>query len=238
MIVKAEFESTTMLFGDSYKPWQMQFDEWAWLCKNDNDQLNLVKVTVSEDKWVSWGGLKWCPEEKFQQQLNREGCQDDEQDNQYPRQYSEMQFVRDAKVERKVLKMLDVTPKQHRLNIMNSLIRFISERGHRYFYRKETLLGKEKDFVAFFKLKNNRIYYVDDYTQTEIPMVKRGNWQGFSHGGTLRALVSEFAYFIRTGIPCNGTYGYGGLYSGDWGHSSEIQQEIINYAKEIGYLKG
>ncbi|MEY2354755.1 hypothetical protein [Lysinibacillus capsici] len=130
------------------------------------------------------------------------------------------------------------TDKIERVEIVNKLIKFISERGRRFFYRKETLLNKNKDFTAYMKIKNNRIYYVDDYTQTEIPMVKHGNWQGFSHGGTLRALVSEFAYFIRTGIPCNGKYGYGGLYSGDWGHSDEIQQEIINYAKEIGYLKG
>lgn len=127
--------------------------------------------------------------------------------------------------------------KEERIEIINKLIKFISERGRRFFYRKETLLGKDTDFVAFMKLKNNRVYYVDDYTQTEIPIVSNGNWQGFSHGGTLRALVSEFAFFIRTGIPCNGMHGYGGLYSGGWGHSDEIQQEIINYAKEIGYLK-
>ncbi|MGC7931280.1 hypothetical protein ACP3VS_22000 [Lysinibacillus sp. VIII_CA] len=236
MIVKAQFENTTMLFGDSYKPWQMQFDEWAWLNKNDKS-LNLVRVTVSEEHWVSWGGLKWCPEDRFQHQLNREGCQDDESDNQNPRQYSEMQFVRDAKVERKVLKMLDVTPKQHRLNTVNNLIRYISERGHRYFYTNSTLHESNVESVAYMKLKNGRLYFVDNYTKHEVPVLDNGrDWKGFSHGGTLRALVLDFAEFIRTGKWSNGSNGYGGLYCSHWGHSDEIQQEIINYAKDIGYL--
>ena len=57
-----------------------------------------------------------------------------------------------------------------------------------------------------------------------------------AYGGTLRALVLDFAEFIRNGKYSNGQNGYGGLYSEGWGHSDEVQQEIIKYAKEIGYL--
>lgn len=127
--------------------------------------------------------------------------------------------------------------KEERINTINKLIVFISERGRRFFYRKESM--NRFPNTAYMKVKNGRVYFVDDYTHKPIyAYPSYPNQKGFSHGGTLWALVCEFSYFIRTGIPCNGKYGYGGLYSGGWGHSDEIQQEILNYAKEIGYLKG
>ena len=127
--------------------------------------------------------------------------------------------------------------KQERLEAINSVIKFISERGRRFFWTKRTI-NSDHENTAFMKLKNGRIYFVDNYTQQEIPVLDNGrDWNGFSHGGTLRALVLDFAQFIRTGKDTNGNNGYGGLYCGHWGHDDEIQQEIINYAKEIGYLK-
>ncbi|MGR5875599.1 spore protein H [Bacillus pacificus] len=62
------------------------------------------RVTVSDSKWISWGGLKWCPEERFQHHLNREGCQSDELDNPNPRQYKDMNFYEDITITRKVNK--------------------------------------------------------------------------------------------------------------------------------------
>lgn len=91
MIVRVHFENgDVMMFGTSYKPWTMQFDEYCW---NNKDQINdIEKVEVSNSKWIGWGGLKWCSEEKFQHQLNREECQYNEPDNPAPRQYNEMKF--------------------------------------------------------------------------------------------------------------------------------------------------
>ena len=127
--------------------------------------------------------------------------------------------------------------KQERLEIVNKLIKFISERGRRFFWTNSTING-EFENTAFMKLKNGRIYFVDNYTQDEVPVLDNGyDWKGFSHGGTLRALVLDFAQFIRTGKDTDGNNGYGGLYCSHWGHSEDIQQEIIQYAKEIGYLK-
>ncbi|MES5957434.1 spore protein H [Bacillus fungorum] len=104
-IVRVQFaESHVMMFGNSYKTWEEQLDEYLWLLKRDGE-LNSVKgVTVSDNKWVSWGGLKWCPENKFQHQLNREGCQSDEPDNPNPRQYKDMKFYPDVAVANKVIK--------------------------------------------------------------------------------------------------------------------------------------
>lgn len=91
-IVRVTFEDRIILFGNSYKPWIVQFDEYALLCQRDGEKLRVVKVEVSNSNWVSWGGLKWCPEDKFQHQLNREGCQYDDMDNLNPRKYGEMNF--------------------------------------------------------------------------------------------------------------------------------------------------
>lgn len=119
--------------------------------------------------------------------------------------------------------------KEQRLEIINNLIKFISERGRKFFNTDNNL--------AYMKLKNGRIYFVDDYTKNEIAVINNyRDWKGFSHGGTLRALVLDFSEFIRTGKYSNGNNGYGGLYCPHWGHSVEVQKEIINYAKEVGYL--
>lgn len=79
----------TMMFGNSYKNWTEQFSEYCWLFK----PINIIDVQTSKEKWKSWGGLKWCNEDEFQHELNREGCQSSEPDNANPRIYSNMRFV-------------------------------------------------------------------------------------------------------------------------------------------------
>ena len=90
LIIKITFPDRVMLFGNSYKPWYMQVDEYMHRCAEDLQEP--VKAEYSRSKWIGWGGLKWCPEDRFQYQLNREGCQDGEPDNPYPRGYSQMHF--------------------------------------------------------------------------------------------------------------------------------------------------
>lgn len=132
-----------------------------------------------------------------------------------------------------------VETKQDRVEIVNQLIQFISERGRRFFYTKRTIHNDDAHSVASMKLKNGRVYFVDNYTTKEMHVVDSYyKWKGFSHGGTLRALVMDFADFIRTGKHTNGEHGYGGLHCSHWGHNDDIQREIIAYAKEIGYLRG
>lgn len=107
-IIRVKFnESNVMMFGNSYKPWDMQMDEYLWLLKRNGELGSFEEVTVSDSAWVGWGGLKWCPEEDFQHQLNREGCQSSELDNSNPRQYKDMIFYRDSTVTKKVNKMFE-----------------------------------------------------------------------------------------------------------------------------------
>ena len=102
MIVKITFsDNRVMLFGDSYKPWTMQVEEYLWI-----SQVEPIKFESCRKKWIGWGGLKWCREESFQHQLNREGTQCGEPDNPKPRQFKDMKFVESKNVENKVKKMV------------------------------------------------------------------------------------------------------------------------------------
>jgi len=92
MIVKIKLESKgkifTMLFGNSYKNWDEQFREYCSIFKPSE----VLKVETSPEKWKGWGGLKWCNETEFQQELNREGCQQNHPNNPNPRNYKYMRF--------------------------------------------------------------------------------------------------------------------------------------------------
>lgn len=86
--IKSEGEIITMLFGNSYKRWDIQFREYCWLFK----PIEVLEVETAKDKWKGWGGLKWCNENEFQNELNREGCQSSDLDNPKPRVYANMVF--------------------------------------------------------------------------------------------------------------------------------------------------
>lgn len=92
----------TMMFGDSYKKWESQFEEFMrWHYKTDlggwrepdDLQHQIVNAWRSRAKWIEWGGIKWCTEEEFQHELDREGVQDGQPDNPNPRRYADMEFI-------------------------------------------------------------------------------------------------------------------------------------------------
>jgi hypothetical protein len=106
MIIKIKFldndvKQFTMLFGDSYKKWYVQFEEYCRMFK----PLVILEVHVSQANWKSWGGLKWCNENEFQHELNREGMQSGEPDNPKPRQYAAMDFYYSKHIFKKVLEI-------------------------------------------------------------------------------------------------------------------------------------
>jgi hypothetical protein len=99
MIVRIELKSKrktpTMMFGNSYKNWGEQFREYCFIFK----PIEIIQVETSPEKWIGWGGLKWCNESEFQHELSREGCQQNDQDNPKPRKYHYMKFNRNQIVE-------------------------------------------------------------------------------------------------------------------------------------------
>lgn len=123
--------------------------------------------------------------------------------------------------------------RQERVETVNKIIKKIGTIGRRFFYHKPD------NFYGYFKLINNRVYFVDDYTKHTMYAYGYKNFsKGFSHGGTLQALVLDFSEFIRTGKCTNGNNGYGGLYCTHWGYSEEDMKGIRDYAEELGYLEG
>lgn len=87
--------------------------------------------------------------------------------------------------------------KQDRLNHANQLVQVIAKHGRRFFY------SAEKNRTAEFKLdERGRVWFVDDYTGKTIFTHQCGlhsRWRGFTHGGTLRALVEAIRDYIMHG---------------------------------------
>lgn len=94
---------------------------------------------------------------------------------------------------------------------------------------------------GFFNSKNGRAEFIelrttvrfkDAYTQRIISIRDEGYVKGFNNGGTLLTLVRNFKHYIITGK----TKGNSSLYSTHWGYSIEGMNEIIEFAKELGYI--
>lgn len=117
IIIKITFSNDTMMFGNSYKSWEEQVEEYMRRSAKDLEKPS--KVEISSSKFISWGGLKWCSENKFQYLLNREGCQYDELDNPNPRQYSDIKFTN---AEQRIFdKVIDLWRSGQRLLKINQL---------------------------------------------------------------------------------------------------------------------
>lgn len=86
--------------------------------------------------------------------------------------------------------------KQERLEHANQLIKIIGSHGRRFFWNE----GKQR--FASLALMRGRVYYVDDYSGELVYThhTPFGNdWRGFSHGGTLKALVQDMRDYVMHG---------------------------------------
>ena len=67
--VRVHFADGAMLFGTSYRTWWDQLGEY---CRRFRKRP--IRVEISSTPWIGYGGLKWCPVEEFQNQLDIEGA--------------------------------------------------------------------------------------------------------------------------------------------------------------------
>lgn len=127
--------------------------------------------------------------------------------------------------------------KETRCQLANELINLIGTNGRRFFnYENSTNRNKEKGIMSHFKLKNNRVYFVDGYTQHDIYAYHYRHFRyKFTQGGTMKALILDLSEFIRTGAPTNAKNGYGGVYCPHWGYPEEDMIKIRDKAVEIGF---
>lgn len=90
-----------------------------------------------------------------------------------------------------------ITTKTERVQHANDLIKVISEHGRRFFF--DSASGR----VAAMQLdERGRVWFVDDYSNKPVYTHRSGfgnDWRGFSHGGTLRALVEAMRDYIVNG---------------------------------------
>jgi len=59
-----------MMFGNSYRKWWDQLEEYCRICKRGRP----AAIEVANEPWIGYGGLKWCPWEDFQSQLDIEAA--------------------------------------------------------------------------------------------------------------------------------------------------------------------
>ncbi|MFJ8528621.1 hypothetical protein [Bacillus sp. NPDC094106] len=127
---------------------------------------------------------------------------------------------------------------------VNELIKFIAdidkvctERSSAMFFSSESRKGTQNHY-AYFTVAGRMVYYMDNYTEEKVSFHPSSKHRGFSSGGTMWDLVSDFKEWIMTGKPSNGIHGYGGLYALNWGDRIPllVRDMIINKAKEIGFL--
>lgn len=120
---------------------------------------------------------------------------------------------------------------KERMNNINKLMELIGSLDRGFF--------KTCNGLDMFVERKTTVKYLNGYTQ-KVLTIPNNDWKeikGFSHGGTLTALVKDFKEFIITGKETNGKNGYGGLYCMSWGYSIKNMDKIIEFAKEIGYLR-
>lgn len=139
--------------------------------------------------------------------------------------------------------------KQVRLEHANALIKIIASHGRRFFWRggvnkrdaaTETTVVVPAGRLARFEFRNGRLYFVDDYTEKAIllprPNWGRGNWSGFSHGGTMRSLVEAMSEYIRLGTQVPRwqivikQLGANGLEKNVWGYDAKSAEAVRSEA--------
>lgn len=100
-----------------------------------------------------------------------------------------------------------------RLAHANALIGIIATHGRRFFWHggvhvwdpaAQASVLVPADRTARLELRRGRVYFIDDYTDKPVythPTRFGNRWRGFSHGGTLRALVEDMRDYVTNGTP-------------------------------------
>lgn len=87
--------------------------------------------------------------------------------------------------------------KRQRCEQVNQVIKIIGDHGRRFFF------SESKQRYARLEVdRRGKVWLIDDYTGMRVfthPNTWGGRWKGFSHGGTLKALVESFRDYICEG---------------------------------------
>lgn len=80
MIIRVTLKNgNVMMFGDSYKPWEQEFQEYCWAGARPFNNfylkdLKIEKVEYSNEKFPYYGGLKWGSEQVMVERLKEQAA--------------------------------------------------------------------------------------------------------------------------------------------------------------------
>ncbi|MER2492356.1 hypothetical protein [Catenovulum sediminis] len=121
-----------------------------------------------------------------------------------------------------------------RVKHINQLIGIISSYGREFF--------KHENFISFMeKDKNGKVWFTDYYTKRRIYTHYKGDWRGFTSGGTLKNLVERFRDYITKGELISIQLIAPKRFSEDsniWGYPKECVEEMRVKALELPCIKG
>ena len=92
--------------------------------------------------------------------------------------------------------------KQRRLIDANAVLRAMGSHGRKFFYS-----DKHKRYAEIIIDAQGRLRIVDDCSGKPVLIVRSGEWRGFTHGGTCRAIVEDLANYVRTGKKTRNHFG-------------------------------
>jgi hypothetical protein len=88
--------------------------------------------------------------------------------------------------------MEELLTKYERLETANKMLIAIASCGRKFFAHENRVSQFDIDH-------RGRVWFIDKYTKKRIYVQYKGQWRGFSDGGTLRALVERLRDFITQG---------------------------------------
>lgn len=124
-----------------------------------------------------------------------------------------------------------MSDKQKRAEIVNEFLCVIASCGRRFFAHGDRVSRMEVD-------SRGRVWWIDSYSGRRVYTHYRGEWRGFTNGGTLHCLVERLRDYIRTGEPQRLNLGPWPDYlcGGDlWGYG-EAMGTVRNTAKCLGLV--
>lgn len=103
----------------------------------------------------------------------------------------------------------------------NEFLQVISNCGRNFFRNK----GAGHDGYLSMNGRGNIVWFHDDYTSARLNVEREGDWDGFSHGGTLRSLIKSLGAHVLTGKTMR--YGYfqptmENGFENPWGYDDDI----------------
>lgn len=125
-----------------------------------------------------------------------------------------------------------MSTKDERLDVANEIIKIISRHGRHFFSlnsdKRELLPAKENRISCFLPiLPDGKIWFLDKWTNKQIYTHYRGEWRGFSDGGTLRRVVEMLRDYIlgkdEVNMACFGPWPQNCCRGDLWGYGDEME---------------